>query len=146
MKNRILFLLIITISFFAPATTHAGFLMKKHAVVRTTAAATTTSSATGADARNAQVAEMLSTLQETRSPSGTFVRMLYRGQVSTIAFIFAILGFFLPIFAIGAILFGFLGFSNRNFSKKGYGIAAFILGIIAVSILAFGGLAPLPVF
>lgn len=147
MKNRVLFLLTIAVLFFAPATTHAGFLMKKNAVVRTTVATTqaTAASSTANDAK-LSVSEVMTTLRESTSPSRTFVNMLYRGQVSTIALIFGVLGFFMPIFAIGAIIFGFMGFSYKAARKKGYGVAAFVLGVATIVVLALGGLAPLPIF
>ena len=146
MKNRVLFLFIITILFFAPATTHAGFFVKKHAVVSTTATTQVAMTTDAANRERMSLAETLTTLRESKSPSRTFVNMLYRGQVSTIALVFGILGFFLPIFAIGAIIFGFMGFSYKPARKKGYGVAAFVLGVITVVVLAFGGLAPLPIF
>ena len=93
------------------------------------------------------LASTLNTIKESSSPSGTFVRMLYRGQISTIALLCGIAGFFFPLFSIIAVVFGFLGFSAATGArKKGVGVAAFILGVAAIILLSLEGAAALPLF
>jgi|GEM_PF-6398097 len=147
MKNRILFILAIAVLFFTPVTTQAGLLVRKQTVAAATAASTNSAAmAQYTKEEQAAITEAVTAIQESKSPSGTFVRMLYRGQVSTIALLCGIAGFFFPIFSVVAVAFGFLGFSNRGFRKKGLGVAAFILGIAVIVMLAFEGTAPLPIF
>lgn len=93
-----------------------------------------------------QLAEQLNTIKESSSPSRTFLRMLYRGQVSTIALLCGIAGFFFPLFSIIAVVFGFLGLSTKGARKRGVGVAALILGIAAIIMMSFEGAAALPLF
>ena len=148
MKNRIILLLTISVLFFAPASSYAGILMKKHAEVRSTAIARANNAIADykTSAEYTDMVRNLNAIKESSSPSGTFVRMLHRGQVSTIAMLCGIAGFFIPLFSIIAVVFGYLGFSTKAANKKGVGVAAFILGLAAIVILSLEGNAALPLF
>jgi hypothetical protein len=149
MKNRIILFLTISVLFLMPASSRAGLLMKKHTEVRNTALAQATTAIAGyqESAAYTDMAATIKTMQESASPSGTFLRMLYRGQISNIALLCGIAGFFFPLFSIIAVVFGFLGFSaTKAARKKGVGVAAFILGIAAIIILSVSGNAALPLF
>lgn len=145
MKNRIFFILTIIALLAAPASTYAGFLVKKHAATQTAAATGAKQDASSflKTSRQEKVAEILEVMT---TPQSGFQRMLLRGQVSTIALICGVIGFFVPILAVIALVFGFLGFSSKNARRKGVGVAAFVLGLAAIVMVAFGGLAPISIF
>lgn len=145
MKNRIFFILTIIALLAAPASTYAGFLVKKHATVQTLAT-TSTRQANNTFLHASKQEKVAEIIEALTTPQKGFQRMLYRGQVSTIALICGVIGFFVPILAVIALVFGFLGFSTKGARKKGIGVAAFVLGLAAIIMVAFGGLAPLPIF
>ncbi len=128
MKNRIICLLALCVVFFTPAQVHAAFVVKRettHTITKPTA----TSTHNNTVAKSTHTAEVRDMLQLVSPPS--FEGMMGRGWIGIAALACGILGFVLPIFAIGAIIFGFMGLGRRN-RNRGLAIAGFVLGIAAI--------------
>ncbi len=140
MKNNILCLLSIMVLFFAPA--HAGFIMKKQATVQTTATAGNAVAAIETLKQSAEMEKINTNLEQLSSPSRFFVGLMASGTLGLIALLFGALGFLLPVFSVGAIMFGFIGM-KRFCRSRGLAIAGFILGLAVIVLSIAGGYAPL---
>jgi len=145
MKNSVLCLLSIIIIFLAPAPAHAGFIMKKHAAAQSVQATSNTILTNSNTLTNKEFAKISAKMEKLTSPSGVFVRWLSNGTIGAIALLFGVLGFLSPLFAIGAIIFGFLGMKSFC-SSRGLAIVGFVLGLIVVGMAVFGGYTTLPIF
>jgi hypothetical protein len=143
MKNFSFCVLVAALFLLVPNMTFAGYSIKKtHTVTVQQIAATNSLSNTAvAEHKTSEAAAMINQLA---SPS--FVSMLYNGTVGVIAFFCGILGFFAPLFAIAAIMLGFMGLLRKNMRNRGLATLGLILGLVAILISIFGGFAPLPVF
>ena len=143
MKNFPLCVLVAALFLLVPNMTFAGYSIKKtHTVtVQQIAATNAVSNTAVAEHKTSEAAAMINQLA---SPS--FVSMLYNGTVGVIAFFCGILGFFAPLFAIAAIMLGFMGLLRKNMRNRGLATLGLILGLVAILISIFGGFAPLPVF
>lgn len=146
MKKLALCLLVIVVTFLTPATTHAGFVVRKHTAVQSTKAVAVTKESTKQTAITEAQTQLADAIQLLQSPSGTFVGMMYRGTIGLLAFVCGLLGFWAPFFAVGAMLLGFLGIIRRQMRNKGFAIAGLVLGLIAILASSLGGFAPLPIF
>jgi len=142
MKNNILCLLSIMVLLFAPAPAHAGFIMKKQATVQTTATAGNAVAAIETLKQSAEMEQINTKLEQLSSPSRFFVGLMASGTLGLIALLFGALGFLLPVFSVGAIMFGFIGM-KRFCRSRGLAIAGFILGLAVIVLSIAGGYAPL---
>ena len=142
MKNNILCFLSIMVMFFAPAPAHAGFIMKKQATVQTTATAGNAVAAIETLKQSAEMEQINTKLEKLSSPSRFFVGLMASGTLGLIALLFGALGFLLPVFSVGAIMFGFIGM-KRFCSSRGLAIAGFVLGLTVIVLSIAGGYAPL---
>lgn len=140
MKNRIICLLAIAMLFVLPMQSYAGFIMKKQP---TTTIVTHNTEDKTVVVNNRSTSEISESLAQFAPPS--FERARGKGALGIISFVCGILGFFTPLFAIGAVVFGFLGM-GKCASNRGLAIAGLIMGIVAIAISIFGGFALLPIF
>jgi hypothetical protein len=143
MKNISLCALVAALLLLVPNMTYAGYSIKKtHSVtVQQTVASDAVSKATIADHKTS---ETVTVLNQLASPS--FVSMMYNGTIGLIAFICGILGFFAPLFAIAAMMLGFMGLLRKKMRNRGLATMGLLLGLAAILISIFGGFAPLPIF
>jgi hypothetical protein len=128
--------------FFAPAPAHAGFIMKKQATVQTTATAENAANAIATLKQSAEMEQINAKMEQLSSPSRFFVGLMASGTLGLIALLFGALGFLLPVFSVGAIMFGFIGM-KRYCRSRGLAIAGFILGLAVIVLSIAGGYAPL---
>ncbi len=133
MKNSVLYLLLtITLLCFVPQAQGAFFVKK--AATETSILATTSASGQAATVVSGKHSTFLGRIKESVSPS--FYSMTRRGWIGMASTLFGILGFIHPLFAIIAVIFGFIGMSRKNW-RTGFAIAGFLLGVIAIAISAF---------
>lgn len=143
MKNFSLCVLVAALFLLVPNMTYAGYSIKKTQTVsvQQTSATNAVSNTAVAEQKTNEAAVVLNQLA---SPS--FVSMLYNGTIGMIAFFCGILGFFAPLFAIAAMMLGFMGLLRKNMRNRGLATLGLLLGLAAILISIFGGFAPLPVF
>ncbi len=143
MKNFSLCVLVAALFLLLPNMTYAGYSIKRsHSVtVQQTSATNAVNNLAAAEHKTSEAAAMINQLA---SPS--FVSMLYNGTIGVIAFFCGILGFFAPLFAIAAMMLGFMGLLRKNMRNRGLATLGLLLGLAAILISIFGGFAPLPVF
>ena len=143
MKNFSLCVLVAALFLLVPNMSYAGYSIKKTQTVsvQQTSATNAVSNTAVAEQKNSEAAVVLNQLA---SPS--FVSMLYNGTIGMIAFFCGILGFFAPLFAIAAMMLGFMGLLRKNMRNRGLATLGLLLGLAAILISIFGGFAPLPVF
>jgi len=141
MKNLSLCVLVAFLIQLLPITTHAGYSVKKHqsATLQLTNATNTLN-----EIKAIQTQQTSETLHQLASPA--FVNLMNNGTIGVIAFFCGIIGFFAPIFAVAAVMLGFIGLLRKNNKNKGMATFGLILGIAAILISIFGAFAPLPIF
>lgn len=140
MKHKLLYILFIAL-FGLSINTQAGFFVKKHAAAtEVTQKVVQTANETVASANVTTASEKM---QDISSPP--FRNWQYRGWVGELALALGIMGLFLPLFSIGAILFGFIGM-NRHNRNRGLAVAGFVLGVAVIVGTALFGLTPIPLF
>lgn len=141
MKNIFLCILSVILLTFVAAPAHAGFAVKKHAISQTTAIHTTSSiQAELSNVASTFISEYKQLLQS--DPQSLFARWTANGTVGIFALLFGILGLLAPIFALGAVLFGFLGI-KKTARSKGLAIAGLVLGVVAIFVAVFGVYTPI---
>lgn len=142
MKNSLLCLLSALLLTFVAAPAHAGMATKKHTTVQSAATNTAISNMTSSERATAAAEEFVSTIsQKMQSPSSVFVRWAHNGTVGLFAFLFGILGFLAPVFAIPAVAFGFIGM-KRFCSGRMMAVLGFTMGVVAMALVVFGAYAP----
>lgn len=142
MKNSLLCLLSALLFTFVAVPAHAGFAVKKHTTVQSASATTSVSNMTSSERASAAAEEFVTTLsQKMQSPSGLFVRWAQNGTLGLFAFLFGILGFLAPFFAIPAVAFGFIGM-KRFCSGRMMAVLGFTMGVVAIALVVFGAYAP----
>ena len=141
MKHTLLCLLSAIMLTFVAAPAHAGFVAKKHAVTNSVSASGITAASSHGQAA-ASMQQFANTLAaKANSPSGLFVRWMQNGTIGLFAFLFGILGFFLPVVSIAAVIFGFLGM-KRFCSGRMMAVLGFTMGVVAIALVVFGAYAP----
>ncbi len=140
MKHKLLYILFIALFGFS-VNTQAGFFVKRHAVA--TEVVQTASKTRDITSVSANVASVNSKSENISTPP--FRNWQYRGWVGEIALALGIMGLFLPLFSIAAILFGFIGM-NRHNRNRGLAVAGFVLGVAVIVGTALFGLTPIPLF
>jgi len=142
MKNSLLCLLSALLFTFVAAPAHAGMATKKHTTAQSATTNTAVSNMTSSERATAAAEEFVTTLsQKMQSPSGMFVRWAQNGTLGLFAFLFGILGFLAPFFAIPAVAFGFIGM-KRFCSGRMMAILGFTMGLVAIALVVFGVYAP----
>ena len=143
MKNFCSLVLTAALFLLVPHITYAGYSTKKaHSIVlQQNATSNAISTVTTVENRTSETA---SAIQRLASPS--FLGMMYNGTIGLLAFVCGILGFFSPLFAIAAMMLGFLGLLRKIMRNRGLALVGLILGLAAILISIFGGFAPLPIF
>ncbi len=116
--------------------------MKRQATVQTTAMAENAATAIATLKQSAEMEQINSKMEQLSSPSRFFVGLMASGTLGLIALLFGALGFLLPVFSVGAIMFGFIGM-KRYCRSRGLAIAGFILGLAVIVLSIAGGYAPL---
>ena len=142
MANRFLSILLSIVFLFAVApSANAGFRVKKQAEAVTYS----TGDASLAGSVVAAVSSTENSNIVNQSSNAPIRRMQRSGFIGLLALVFGVLGFFHPIFAIGAVLCGIIGMSRRNWNT-GLAITGFVLGLLAIGLSIFSSFAPLPIF
>lgn len=141
MKNCVLLVLAVVFLSLSAAPAHAGIAVKKQIITHRVAENASVSLA--AENAATQYETVLEACKDaaSASPSGLFIRWLHNGTIGLFAFLFGILGLLSPVFALGGVLFGFLGM-KKWCSSKGLAIAGFVLGLVAIFIAVFGVYTP----
>lgn len=143
MKNFSFCVLVAALFLLVPNMTYAGYSIKKVHTIAVQQSATS-SGVTNTSVSEHKTSEATTMLNQLASPS--FLGMMYNGTIGLLAFVCGILGFFSPLFAIAAMMLGFLGLLRKIMRNRGLAAAGLILGLAAILISIFGGFAPLPVF
>lgn len=142
MKNSLLCLLSALLLTFFAAPAHAGFAVKRQAITQSASTTTALSNMTSSERATASAEQFLNKLsQKSQSPSSLFVRWARNGTVGLFAFLFGILGFLAPVFAIPAVAFGFIGM-KKFCSGRMMAVLGFTMGVIAIALIVFGAYAP----
>jgi hypothetical protein len=144
MANRVLSILFSVVLLFSVAPdASAGFRVKKQADV---VSQTLTSAQVAGNVSVETILDGTTVLSNISDASSMPIRRMQRtGLIGLFALICGVLGFFHPIFAIGAIILGIIGMSRKNW-KTGLAIIGFILGLLAIALSVFSSYAPLPIF
>jgi hypothetical protein len=132
MKHRILFSLIVILSFTCITPAHAGFIMKHNARV----ADSSTATAVKETMQLIQTKGLVNTLHDYRSEHKSLLQRpgSSSGWEGIVALVCGILGLFLGFPAILAVIFGAMGM-GRNKRHHGMAVAGFVLGLIVTIIL-----------
>ncbi len=142
MKNRLLSFLAFAVLMLTAAPSQAAFVVKGNTVTQT-AVTERSNTASVTTAQQARTSEAMDMLQQFAPPS--FAGMVGRGTIGFISAICGIIGFFIPLFSIGAVILGMMGL-GRYRRRKGFAIAGIVLGVIAIIATAISGFAPLAIF
>ncbi len=143
MKNFSICVLVAALFLFVPNLTYAGYSIKKAHTIAVQKSTSSVAISTLSNTEN-KTSDAAAAIQNFASPS--FLGMMYNGTIGLIAFVCGILGFFSPLFAIAAMMLGFLGLLRKIMRNRGLALAGLILGLAAILISIFGGFAPLPIF
>jgi hypothetical protein len=138
MKHILLYILFVGFFSVITESAQAAFFVSK--------SASAVSSLSQAESSVTRTANHISETKVSRQlVSSPFRRMERSGLFGDFALLFGILGFFYPLFSIGAILFGFIGMSRKNRST-GLAIAGFVLGLTVLALTIFFDFTPLVLF
>ena len=143
MKHILLYILFAGFFSFAVQPAKAAFVVRGNSAVAQAGSVTDISRSASAETKKAEIISENKSAKELVSP--TFRRMAYKGWFGMLSLFMGIAGFFYPLFAIGAILFGFIGMSKRNWNT-GIAIVGFVLGLAVLSLTIFFGFTPLALF
>jgi hypothetical protein len=136
MKNLLLFVFSITLLCFVTPVARAGFVVKnsmtKSAATISAASAPSNTSITQNDQQ-----QKFSTIREIANHP--IERWTRRGWVGILSVILGVAGFIYPFFGFGALLLGFIGMNGKRSKNTGVAIAGFVLGLIVVGLVIFGG-------
>lgn len=133
MKHKVLYILLVVVLMSAAQPSQASFYVKKASSTVIATSSTTAEGNTLTTTKTSKLNERLSVL--TPPP---FRNWQSRGWVGEVALLLGILGFVVPFFAIGALLFGFMGVSRRN-RNRGLAAAGLALGVTVLILSIFFG-------
>ena len=114
MKHKLLYILLIALLNSVAQPVQASFFVKKSADVP----AITTAFTSAAEVPAAVTKSTEKINDQTPPP---FRSMATRGWIGIVAFLMGLAGILFPIFAVGAVLFGFLGIGPRRFGRHEFG-------------------------
>ncbi len=144
MKHILLYILFIGVLSLAIQPAKAAFFVKKNSTVASVAnPVSDISQIATVETKKAESISGSKSLKELVSPE--FRGMAYRGWFGKFSLLLGVLGFFNPLFAIGAVLFGFMGLNRRN-RDTGIAIAGFVLGLTVLVLTIFFAWTPLALF
>jgi hypothetical protein len=115
MKHKLLYILLIALLNSVAQPARASFFVKRHADIP----AITQVITPVADAPAVLTNATENTTDLTPPPFRSFSS---RGWIGILAFLMGLAGVLFPIFAVGAVLFGFLGIGGRRYGAHAYGV------------------------